>query len=90
MIIDYGYLKNSVLMMKENNMLTKRQKEVLNTIETFIKNNGYSPTYRDIAQMLSMKHVSSVFEIVRKLDEKGYVTTNFGEARSIRIIKKEL
>ena len=39
-------------------MLTKRQKEVLNTIETFIKNNGYSPTYRDIAQMLSMKHVS--------------------------------
>ena len=57
-------------------MLTKRQKEVLNTIETFI--------------MLSMKHVSSVFEIVRKLDEKGYVTTNFGEARSIRIIKKEL
>ena len=71
-------------------MLTKRQKEVLNTIETFIKNNGYSPTYRDIAQMLSIKHVSSVFEIVRKLDEKGYVTTNFGEARLIRIIKKEL
>lgn len=68
-------------------MLTIRQTQVLQAIECFIKKNGYSPTYREIAGMLNIKYVNSIFNICTVLEEKGYISTKNGKARTIRILK---
>ncbi len=70
--------------------LTYKQQAVLCAIISFWDNNGYSPTYREIAKLLDMKNFSSIFNIVMILEEKGYVITEAGKPRTIKVIKKLL
>lgn len=67
-------------------MLTIKQKQVLEVIEWFIKENGYSPTYREISIILN-KDVKSVFRISMILEEKGYISTINGRSRTIKILR---
>jgi SOS-response transcriptional repressor LexA len=64
-----------------------KQLQVLEAIEYFINQEGISPTYREIADLLKCD-VRQVFEKVLILEEKGYVSTINGKARTIRILKK--
>ena len=68
-------------------MLSIKQKMVYEAIEWFIKQHGYSPTYREIADILNCD-VRSVFDKVMVLEEKGYISTINGKARSIKILKE--
>lgn len=68
-------------------MLTIKQKMVLEAIEYFIDKNGYSPTYREIAKILKIKHVNSIFNVILILEQKGYISTINGKARTIKILK---
>ncbi len=72
-----------VMMMK----LTRKQKMVLEAIEYFIDENGYSPTYRELADLLNIKYESSIYKLILALEEKGYIKTKNGTARTIRIVK---
>lgn len=67
-------------------MLTTKQKMVLEAIEWFISDKGYSPTYREIADMLQ-SDVRTVFEKALILEEKGYIATDNGRARTIKVLK---
>jgi len=66
--------------------LTIKQKKTLEAIEYFIEKYKYSPTYREIAKLLNID-VSQVFKSVMLLEEKGYVSTKNGKARSIIILR---
>ena len=59
---------------------------LIEAIEWFIENNGYSPTYRELAVLL---HTSSgtMLERVLLLEKKGYLSSENGKARSIKVIK---
>lgn len=50
--------------------LTKKQKQMLDFIDGFIKGNGYSPTYREIMRALGYKSVSTV---AKHIDRKSVV-----------------
>ncbi len=67
--------------------LTRKQKMVLEAIEYFIDENGYSPTYRELADLLNIKYESSIYKLILALEEKGYIKTKNGTARTIRIVK---
>lgn len=67
--------------------LSIKQIQVLEAIEYFINQNGVSPTYREIASLLNCD-VRQVFEKVSLLEQKGYISTINGKARTIKIIKK--
>ena len=71
---------------KENTDLTIKQKMVLECIEWFIGEHGYSPTYQELADLLE-SHPDNVFKKVMILIDKGYVTASYGRARSLRVIK---
>ena len=47
--------------------LTKRQKEVLDFIADFIEENGYSPSYEELAQGLSLSSLASVHKHIEGL-----------------------
>ena len=74
-------------MLEKKEKLTLKQRDVLECLEWFINNNGYSPTYRELAVELNCS-LHSVFKRMTILIDKGYVTCINGKIRTLRVIKK--
>ena len=66
--------------------LTYKQKLTLDYIDHFIRENGYSPTYQEIAEMIDSP-VCSAFNIVTRLVNKGYLSMRNCKQRTIRVVK---
>lgn len=71
--------------MKQQLPLTKRQCEILNFIKSFIDDNDYAPSYREIATSLELSSVATVAEYIAVIEQKGYLTKREGSARSIQL-----
>jgi len=69
------------------NGLTESQAKVLQTISDFIDANGYSPTAKEIAEILHITQ-TSVFEQLSRLEKKRYITRQKGAARTIGIMER--
>lgn len=65
--------------------LTKKQKEVLDYIAGYIDDNGYAPSYREIAEHFGFSSVATVTDHVQALKDKGAVENDFNAARSIQL-----
>jgi repressor LexA len=63
--------------------LTKRQREILDFIESFIQNSGYSPSFEEIAQFFGYRSLATVHEHLSNLERKGYIRRNYNESRSV-------
>jgi repressor LexA len=63
--------------------LTKRQREILDFIETFIQNYGYSPSFEEIAEYFGYRSLATVHEHLSNLERKGYIRRNYNESRSV-------
>ena len=67
--------------------LTKKQSEVLEFIREHLNENGYAPSYREIADHLGLSSPATVHGHVQMLLEKGLITNGEdGEARSIELV----
>ncbi|MBQ9017724.1 hypothetical protein IJ118_01525 [Candidatus Saccharibacteria bacterium] len=66
--------------------LTKKQQAVLDFLQDFMDENGYSPSYREIMMGLGLSSVSAVAEHVENLVEKGVLKKEPGESRSLVIL----
>lgn len=71
--------------MKKQLPLTKRQTEILTFIKSFIGENDYAPSYREIAKSLSLSSVATVAEYICVLEQKGYLTRESSSARSLQL-----
>ncbi len=70
--------------------LTKQQRRVLTTIEAFVQEHGYTPSYREIASILGLSSPATVHQHIRALCEKGVINTgDHGIARSIEVVETE-
>lgn len=69
--------------------LSEKQKEILEIIKTFIKENGYSPTIREICKLANIKSTAAVHAHIKKLKAEGHITTGVDIPRSIVLTKKE-
>ena len=65
--------------------LTRRQKEILDFIRQFIDENGYAPSYREIAYYFELSSTGTIAEYINILAEKGYLTKEAMEARAIQL-----
>ena len=63
--------------------LTKRQREILDFIESFIQNEGYSPSFEEIAKFFGYRSLATVHEHLSNLERKGYIRRNYNESRSV-------
>jgi repressor LexA len=63
--------------------LTKRQKQVLDFIHKFKTDNGYSPSYEEIANGLSLASLATVHKHISALASKQYVERGHNQSRSI-------
>ena len=66
--------------------ITKKQQAVLDFLQDFMEENGYTPSYREIMVGLGLSSVSAVAEHIENLVAKGVLAKNPGEARSLTIL----
>jgi repressor LexA len=70
----------------------KKSQENLNKlysfIKTFILNNGYPPTVREMAQHLGVKSTSTIAYYLDKLEKEGKLKKNPSKNRALEIIEK--
>ena len=69
--------------------LTKKQTEILAYIRGYIADNGYAPSYREIADHFGLSSPATVHQHVKTLTEKGVIAVgDEGEARSIELVQE--
>ncbi len=68
--------------------LTKRQKEVLDFIADFVEENGYSPSYEELAQGLKLASLATVHKHIQALESRNYLRRLFNQSRSLEVSNK--
>jgi repressor LexA len=68
--------------------LTKRQKQVLDFIAGFVDENGYCPSYEEIAGGLGLASLATVHKHISVLETKNYLKRGFNQSRSIELTPK--
>lgn len=68
--------------------LTRRQKDVVDFIAKFVDENGYSPSYEEIAQGLSLASLATVHKHITALEAKKYLVRGFNQSRSLDVAPK--
>jgi repressor LexA len=63
--------------------VTKRQKQVLDFVSHFIEDNGYSPSYEEIARGLNLASLATVHKHISTLETKQYLKRGFNQSRSL-------
>ena len=68
--------------------LTKRQKQVLDFIAEFVDENGYCPSYEEIARGLELASLATVHKHISVLEGKSYLKRGFNQSRSLELTPK--
>lgn len=63
--------------------LTKKQKDILDFVNSYIRENGISPTIEEIRKKFKLKAVSTVHEHINSLKDKGYLLKSQNTARGL-------
>ncbi|HUA96839.1 MAG TPA: transcriptional repressor LexA [Terracidiphilus sp.] len=66
--------------------VTKRQKEILDFLETFVRRNGYSPSFEEIARGMELKSLATVHKHITNLERKGMLDRVHNRSRSIDVV----
>jgi repressor LexA len=66
--------------------LTRRQKEILEYITSFIEAKGYSPSLEEIAENFGLSSLATVHKHIWNLVEKGYIRRDEHRSRSIDVL----
>lgn len=76
-------------MQNDLNRPSKKQRELLNFIDGFVKGHGYGPSYREIMRSLNYKSVSTVAVHVDNLIAKGHLSKKDNSARSLEVVSSD-
>lgn len=63
--------------------LTKKQKEVLDFITEYVRENGYSPTQKEIQENFGFKSLGSVQDYIKYLTNDGYLVNDSHSVRGL-------
>ena len=66
--------------------VTRRQKEVIDFLESFVTRNGYSPSFEEIARGMGLKSLATVHKHITNLEKKGLLDRVHNRSRSIDLL----
>jgi repressor LexA len=69
--------------------LTKRQREILTYLTAYSEENGYAPSFEEIARQFNYNSLATVHEHLSNLERKGYIKRSFNESRAIEILPSD-
>jgi repressor LexA len=70
--------------------LTRRQKEVLDFIAGWQVENGFSPSYEEIARGLDLASIATVHKHISALETKNYLKRSHNQSRSVEVAERYL
>jgi repressor LexA len=70
--------------------LTRRQKDVLDFIAAYQVDNGYSPSYDEIARGLKLASIATVHKHISALQTKNYLHRSHNQSRSVEVAPRYL
>lgn len=70
--------------------LTRRQKEVVDFIASYQVENGYSPSYEEIARGLNLASIATVHKHISALQTKNYLHRSHNQSRSVEVSPRYL
>ena len=66
--------------------LTRRQSEILDYLRGHIEEQGYAPSFEEIAEKFGFASLATVHEHLTNLERKGYIRRSYNESRSIEVL----
>jgi len=66
--------------------LTRRQSDILSYLQAQIADNGYAPSFEEIAEHFGFQSLATVHEHLTNLERKGYIRRSYNESRSIEVL----
>jgi len=69
-------------------VLYRRQRQLLEFIQSFIKKYGYGPTLSEICKAMGLSSPATVHEHLKILEKKGVIKRNANEVRGIEIVEQ--
>lgn len=70
------------------NGATERDIEVWNFIASFVEDNGYPPTVREIGEGVGMSSPGTVHSHLMNLQAWGYISRIAGSPRTIKLVNR--
>lgn len=67
--------------------LTDKQEIVLDIIKGYIQEHGYSPTIRELCEIVGVNSPATMHYHLKRLKAKGYIDYIFNRNRTIRVIE---
>jgi len=66
--------------------VTRRQKEIIDFLGSFVARNGYSPSFEEIARAMGLKSLATVHKHITNLEKKGLLDRVHNRSRSIDVL----
>jgi repressor LexA len=66
--------------------LTRRQKQVLDFLVSFINKHGYSPSFEEIGASLELSSLATVHKHMETLERKGFIKRGYNRSRSVEVV----
>ena len=68
-------------------MLNEKESKLFDAIVKYIDENGYSPSVRELSEIVGFKSTSTVHRYLSKLEEKGYIERRENSPRALRVVQ---
>ncbi|MDC0037604.1 transcriptional repressor LexA [Alphaproteobacteria bacterium] len=69
-------------------MLTKKQKELYDFLDHYIKSNKISPSFEEMKKAVNLKSKSGIHRLITSLEQRGFIKRLKHKARAMEITKK--
>lgn len=66
--------------------LTRRQREILDYLQDYHTENGYMPSFEEIASHFGFASLATVHEHLENLKNKGYIRKGYNRSRAIELV----
>lgn len=70
--------------------LTPKQKDILEFIASFTKENGYAPSLEEVGSHFGLKAISTVHQYIKTLKKKGYLKKEENQPRGVTLLENTL
>jgi repressor LexA len=70
--------------------LTRRQKEILDFLNSFIDAQGYAPTIEEIAEHFQLRSLATVHKHLTNLQEKGLIKRAWNRSRALELVPTQV
>ncbi|WP_376091007.1 transcriptional repressor LexA [Roseomonas sp. CCTCC AB2023176] len=68
-------------------MLTRKQHELLVFIDKHLRDTGFSPSFEEMKEALSLKSKSGIHRLITALEERGFLRRRAHRARALEVMR---